>query len=291
MSSPSHHFVCVNGVNTSYFQWNDSAQEVVLLIHATGFHARCWNSTVAKLGSKFKVIAIELRGHGRSEKKPPYDWMTFGQDLAQFLKALDMSNAIGVGHSMGGHCLTQAAADSPDRFKGLVLVDPVMANPKNYPAIDSVAQWDSVDEHPVSRRRDEWDSPEEMFENFKSRFPFSLWQRECLMDYCKWGLLENQAGSHSLACPPRVEASIYVGSRSSDVSSLCSKIPHPVVVMRAQTRDPTSTKLDFSKSPTWPQLYKCFSNGKDLFLPKLSHFIPMERPDLVAQEVKRLSQL
>ncbi len=291
MSSPSLHFTTVNGVNTCYFQWNESAHDVVLLVHATGFHARCWDSTVKKLGSRFRVIAIELRGHGRSQKLPPYDWWTFGRDLTQFVKVLGVSNAVGVGHSMGGHCLTQACAAHPQCFKGLVLVDPVMANPRDYPAIDSVAQWDSAASHPVSRRRNDWNSPEEMFENFRNRHPFSLWKEECLMDYCKWGLLKNRKGTHSLACPPLVEASIYVGSRSSDLSGLCAKIDHPVVVLRAQPRDPNSKKLDFSQSPTWPELYRQFIKGEDNFHPELSHFIPMECPGLVAQEVNRLSQL
>lgn len=291
MSSPNLHFATVNGVRTCYFQWNESAKDVVLLIHATGFHARCWDSTVEELGTKFRVIAIELRGHGRTEKQPPYDWWTFGRDLTQFVEDLDVSNAIGVGHSMGGHCLIQACAAHPDRFKGLVLVDPVIANPRDYPAIDSAAQWDSVESHPVSRRRDEWESPEQMFENFRVRHPFSIWKEKCLLDYCRWGLLKSRESTYKLACPPRVEASIYVGSRSSDVSGLCANIPHPVVIMRAQPRDPTSTKLDFSKSPTWPALHEQFIKGEDRFLPDLSHFIPMERPDLVAQEVSRLNQL
>lgn len=291
MSSPSRHFVTVNGVKTCYFLWNELAEDVVLLIHATGFHARCWDSTVAHMGARFKIIAVELRGHGRSEKQSPYDWMTFGRDLAQFVKKLDLVNAVGVGHSMGGHCLTQACAAHPECFKGLVLVDPVMADPRHYPAIDSVAQWDSADSHPISRRRNEWQSPEEMFENFKNRHPFSRWKEECLMDYCKWGLLKSRRGTYRLACPPKVEASIYVGSRSSGLSGLCAKILQPVVVMRAQPLNRASTKLDFSKSPTWPALHQQFIKGEDRFFPELSHFIPMERPELVCQEVSRLSKL
>ncbi|MCY3884131.1 MAG: alpha/beta hydrolase [Gammaproteobacteria bacterium] len=291
MNSPSQHFKSVNGVKICYFVWNESAENAVLLIHATGFHARCWDSTVAYLGPQFKVIALELRGHGRSENKPPYDWLTFGEDLKRFVKDLDLSNAVGVGHSMGGHCLTQACAVHPECFRALLLVDPVIADPRNYPAIDSVSQWDSVDSHPISRRRNEWKSADEMFENFRNRHPFSIWKEKCLMDYCKWGLLKNSEGSYNLACPPRVEASIYVGSRTSDVSALCRKIRQPVVVMRAQPINRASQKLDFSKSPTWPDLHRQFAQGEDRYHPELSHFIPMERSDLVAQEVSRLSQL
>jgi len=87
-----------------------------------------------------------------------------------------------------------------------------------------------------------------------------------------------------LACPPVVEASIYLGSARSDVHGLIPAVKVPVVVLRAKGREPGDTNLmDFSKSPTWPGLAAEFPNGRDVFLPDHSHFIPMEDPELVAR--------
>ena len=290
VSSPNRHHKTINGVDICYFQWNGAASCNVLLVHATGFHARCWNATVEELGSEYRITAIDMRGHGRSERKNPYDWPTFGKDLAQFVEVLDLRDTIGVGHSMGGHSLVQACAAHPDRFKGLVLVDPVIFPSDSY-TTPPKAQHNSVDLHPISRRRNEWKSPQEMVASFEFRHPFNLWRKECLCDYCFWGLISAAEGQYELACPPRVEASIYMGSRSMDISHLCETIQQPVVVMRAQVRDPDSQELDFSKSPTRSDLHLLFANGDDRFLPHLSHFIPMQSPDLVAHEITRLAQL
>jgi len=43
--------------------------------------------------------------------------------------------------------------------------------------------------------------------------------------------------------------------------------------------------MDFSKSPTWPQLADGFPAGRDVYLPELSHFMPMQAPELVANYI------
>ena len=288
---PSCNYTTINGAEFCYFRWNQSAKHLVLLVHATGFHARCWDVTIAELGSDFQVIAMDMRGHGRSEKKSPYDWLTFGKDVVSLLETLDLVDVVGVGHSMGGYSLTQACAASPRRFKGLVLVDPVIFPTAFYGETAVPNQVNSVDSHPVARRRNEWASPKEMFDNLEQRHPFSLWKKDCLWDYCRWGLLANEEGKFELACPPRVEASIYMGSRVTDIGRLCKTISHPVVVMRAPAPNPDSQSLDFSKSPTRADLHEQFERGEDRYLSDLTHFIPMQRPDLVAQEIIRLAKL
>ena len=71
------------------FEWGDAdpAQPTVVLAHATGFHARCWDRVIAHLDPSRHVIAIDQRGHGRSAKVPPFNWESFGGDLAGFVDA------------------------------------------------------------------------------------------------------------------------------------------------------------------------------------------------------------
>ena len=92
-----------------------------------------------------------------------------------------------------------------------------------------------------------------------------------------------------LACPPLVEASIYMGNNTTgihDLLGLLARITVPVVVLRARGRDPEDAAvMDFSKSPTWPGLAGAFPNGRDVYLPGLTHFIPMQDPELVARFV------
>jgi hypothetical protein len=126
-----------------------------------------------------------------------------------------------------------------------------------------------------------------MYERFADRFPFSAWQPEVLEDYCRWGVLPAPDGDgYELACPPVVEASIYMGNAGTDVHTLVPGIELPVTVLRARMRTPEDgDEMDFSKSPTWPGLADEFPNGRDVYLPELTHFIPMQDPALVARYI------
>jgi hypothetical protein len=44
--------------------------------------------------------------------------------------------------------------------------------------------------------------------------------------------------------------------------------------------------MDFSKSPTWPELADQFEHGQDVYLPGLTHFIPMQEPRMVAAFIR-----
>ena len=110
------------------------------------------------------------------------------------------------------------------------------------------------------------------------------------MDYCRHGLVRD-GDSFVLACPPTVEASIYRGSAGRDIGDVIATLPHPTVVLRAQRRADSvrsGRRMDFTQSPTWPGLAAALPNGRDVYLPDLTHFIPMQRPGLVARQIRGL---
>lgn len=120
-----------------------------------------------------------------------------------------------------------------------------------------------------------------MFARFADRAPYASWKPEVLHDYCDYGLLPTGDGSLELACSPYLEASAYLGNAGCDIYPLIGAIMCPVTVLRARTGERTST-MDFSISPTWPELAKQFRNGHDMQWSELSHFIPMETPERLA---------
>lgn len=279
----------LSDVELCWFEWGVRRHDcpTYLLVHATGFHARCWDQTIRHLGDNH-VISIDQRGHGRSEKKGPFDWNFFGDDLTEFVGSLDMDNLVGVGHSMGGHAMTTAASRLQDRFTRLVLIDPTIMDPEAYHHREAAhAAWlNESGEHPVARRKNFFVDADAMFDNLHGRGSYSTWRDEALRDYCEYGLLENPEGEgYVLACPPAIEASIYMGTSGTSIYDLLPLIEIPVVVLRARERDPDNRTMDFSTSPTWPELAKAFRNARDVPLPELTHFIPMQAPELAADYI------
>ncbi|QTD56813.1 alpha/beta fold hydrolase [Parasphingorhabdus cellanae] len=267
-----------------YFEWGNPADPTILMVHATGFHARCWDKTIAALPPGYRIIAVDQCGHGRSAKPDSLgDWRLMAREVGRLVEGLNLNQMIGVGHSMGAHVLVQIADVMPDRLERLVLVDPTITEPDAYQNPPPPADIDP-NQNPVSRRRNDWVSPEAMFDAFKDRHPFSLWQTDVLIDYCQYGLLPADDGEgFVLACPPYLEASVYEGFRSVDPYPLVKRNKLPVAILRAQTAsDDVTAARDFANSPTWPNLVGIFPNARELYIPELSHFMPMQDPERIA---------
>jgi len=271
--------VLVNGVEIVLWEWPGEGRPV-LFFHAAGFHARIWDQVIARLPGTQLCYAFDARGHGHSSKPaPPYAWRDFGADAAAMAGWLGLSGALGVGHSLGGHAVTLAAALRPGAFARLLLIDPVIRPKDQYTGPWMAAQF-------VRKRRNRWTSPEQMFESFVGRPPFDAWDRGVLRDYCQLGLLpdgEDYGADYILACPPEIEASIYEASPAvdSNIYPEIGTITIPVHVVRAgRFRDPANV---MGSSPTAPDLAASFAHGVDTCLAEHSHFIPMEAPEFTAK--------
>lgn len=279
----------VDGATLALFDWQPCEPprtETLLFAHATGFHARCWDQVIAEL-PEYRAVAVDQRGHGRSTGRPPVHWQRFGRDLAEVLRQLDLSEVVGIGHSMGGHAMTEAAAREPQRFRRLVLIDPVIAPPQFYEA--AASQGRPAGQHPVARRRAHWASADEMFERMRGRPPFDTWEERVLRDYCIHGLLPDAKGhGYVLACRPEMESEVYMTSAGNHrIHEHARALDMPVLVVRAKGPEPGESLSDFRLSPTWPRLAEVFRHGQDLYLPQHTHFLPMEDPSAAARIVQQ----
>jgi lipase len=248
----------------------------IVLCHATGFHARCWDQVITCIYER-RALALDMRGHGRSVLPHPKSWRDFGEDVAQLCRGLSLRGAIGVGHSMGGHAVALAAALAPGAFSALVLIDPVIQPEARY-------QSGARSPHFARKRRNHWKSAAEMFDSFAQRQPFAAWNRAVLRDYCEHGLRPAPDGEgFVLACPPAVEAWIYEHSTAVDANIYADieKVRVPVLVVRSAREFVEDPAIDMGASPTARDLATRFACGSDLRA-GWSHFIPMEAPEFTA---------
>lgn len=262
----------------------------LLLLHATGFHGRVWDEVVSLLPHQH-IIAWDMRGHGRSDSCESYNWLEIRADFIALIKQLELELPVVVGHSIGGWCAAATAAIQPDVLGNILLIDPVIVVPGLYESQMSHADM-TVKSHPVSKRRNSWNSWEEMRDHFKDRKPFASWTDASLESYCRHGLIDNpDAEGMMLACHPEVEASIYVNSQRGTVEDDLGRIESYVRVMRAAPKTLDQNLTDFTGSPTWPELAAHLPRADDVFLPHLSHFMLMEDPKLIATNISSLFNL
>ena len=98
--------------------------EAVVLAHAIGCDSRMWVQLIPALADRFRVIAIDARGHGGSPLTPrPYTLAGLADDVIRVLDRRDIRRAHWVGLSMGGMIGQAFALGHPDRLGRLVLAN------------------------------------------------------------------------------------------------------------------------------------------------------------------------
>lgn len=111
-------------------RWGPERPDSVVCVHGIAQHGGIFaglGERLAALGHS--VIAVDLRGHGGSERLPPWNIETHVADLFETLDALGIERAGWVGHSLGGRLVAEAAATGPERSERLVLLDPALEVP------------------------------------------------------------------------------------------------------------------------------------------------------------------
>jgi pimeloyl-ACP methyl ester carboxylesterase len=98
---------------------------VLVLIHGLGASTRWWDPVVPMLAGSYRVILIDLLGHGRSAKPAGGGYAITQQAhrVGQALDRLDVKHAIVVGHSTGGYVATALAEQRGDLVTALALID------------------------------------------------------------------------------------------------------------------------------------------------------------------------
>ena len=120
---PTDAHISVNGNSFHYRNWRGEGQAVVL-VHGLASNCRIWDLVAPILSRRFRVVAIDQRGHGESFKPDTgYDFATVVSDLHGFMDALGISNPVIVGHSWGADVALEYAVAHPGLARGLCFVD------------------------------------------------------------------------------------------------------------------------------------------------------------------------
>src|SRR5512147_629706 len=97
----------------------------VLLLHGLMGRASHWASTARWLAERYRAVALDQRGHGRSDKPPQaaYTREAYVDDAEAALERLGLAPALLIGHAMGALTAWQLAAKRPDLVCGVVICD------------------------------------------------------------------------------------------------------------------------------------------------------------------------
>jgi len=123
--------VCeANGVGIHYLRTGGGKPPVVLL-HGLLGSGECWTPLARALEREFDVVMPDARGHGGSSAPlHGYRYDDLASDVAGLVRALELTDPVLLGHSMGGMTAAVVAARRAAGLRGLVLVDPTFLSPE-----------------------------------------------------------------------------------------------------------------------------------------------------------------
>ncbi len=205
-------FQSVDGLKMYFEQHGDwqSGQDTVLLLHGLGSSSRDWENQSPALSKIAKVLAVDLRGHGKSDKPNlPYNITMFTQDIVNLVDELKLGQVHLIGHSMGGMIAFQLALDHPERLKTLTIINsaPQVAFPSlrtriNFTLRSLSVKWFGMKKLSVSLARAVFPKPEQasLRETFIQRWCENDSQAylNSLQAFQNWNLLNRLK---TLTCP------------------------------------------------------------------------------------------
>jgi pimeloyl-ACP methyl ester carboxylesterase len=107
---------------------NTDTQEVILFLHGLGSYIPAWRKNIDVLRHRYRCIALDMPGYGRSSKLAPngesypYSMKFFADVAVQLLNRLNIYQVTLCGHSMGGQISMSIALAVPERIKRLALI-------------------------------------------------------------------------------------------------------------------------------------------------------------------------
>ncbi|MGI9602673.1 MAG: alpha/beta fold hydrolase, partial [Acidimicrobiales bacterium] len=113
----------VDGVDLFVRRWGEPGQPAVLLLHSMGENSETWTEVAKALAPDHAVYALDLRGHGGSDRPNQYSFELLRHDVAGVIDRLALRRVSLVGHSLGGMVAYQLAGQNPDFLERLVLED------------------------------------------------------------------------------------------------------------------------------------------------------------------------
>jgi pimeloyl-ACP methyl ester carboxylesterase len=115
-------FVRSLGLRLNLVEWGDPDAEPVLLTHGFYDHVRSFDTFAPLLARRYRVLALDSRGHGDSDWPDAYTWLADVLDVVNVLRDLGRPAHL-VGHSRGGGLATDAALLFPQGVRRLVNLD------------------------------------------------------------------------------------------------------------------------------------------------------------------------
>jgi pimeloyl-ACP methyl ester carboxylesterase len=123
-TEPQEGLTTVEGTDIAYRAWGNQADRGIVLVHGGAAHSRWWDHIGPLLANGWRVVALDLSGHGDSGRRDSYSLDAWAREvLAVVIDAGITVPPVVIGHSMGGFVTLRLASLVGPRIAGAVAID------------------------------------------------------------------------------------------------------------------------------------------------------------------------
>ncbi|MGP3967274.1 alpha/beta fold hydrolase [Streptomyces sp. 6N223] len=246
------------------------ARPAVVLLHGTTATLGVWDEVVSRLGPGVRTLAVDQRGHGRSDRPPGagYGAEEYAADIAALLRERGAGPAVVAGHSLGARNAVALGARHPDLVAGVVAVD--------YTPFTEPEVLDALHDRVRAGNR-AFSSPREVECYLRERYP--LLPAAAVRRRLRYGYRPAEDGWRPLAEPRAMLLTVEGLRRDFDAET--RDIGVPVTLIRGEHSRIVSPRAFEATRELRPDV-------RAVRLPHLDHYVPEEDPVAVAREIHRM---
>lgn len=258
----------------------------LLLLHGLASNQRIWELIAPQLSKHNKLVTIDQRGHGKSDKPDVgYDFKTIAKDAIDIIKQLDLQNPIILGHSWGGNVAVEIASHYPEHIKGICLVDggliEISKIPNNTLAkslIDMAPPvWDGVQKNDIVCRLNsrDWGEQDETSQNAN------------LTDIALSNFIISESGEVKSRLSRNNHIQIIKELWGHKPSQLFDKIKCPTLILNARNNNSESHPHHAVRMALISEALTKISKSKSIWLENSIHDVPLQKPELITTILNR----
>ncbi len=256
----------------------DDSLRPLLLCHATGFHARVWDSVAAEFPDRW-CLAPDFRGFGDSTAPDDgvFDWRGFADDVLAVVDHYDLHDVQAIGHSKGGAALLVAELARPGTFDRLVCFEPIVFPAPGPDTPTPSAGGPNPMAETARKRRDRFPSFEDAIDNYAAKPPMAALHPDALDDYVRHGFRPEGDGVVLKAAPEHEARTYEMGPRLGVFEELRG-VGCPALVCGSGDGAPPAQLA--------PMVAEQLPRGRFRRFDDLGHFGPLEDPAGFARAVR-----
>ncbi len=264
-----------------HFDFGGTGQPLHFL-HANGYPPECYKPLLELFKTQYHVSGMLLRPLWPGSKLEDInDWHPLSDDLLRFLSESKTAPVIGVGHSIGGIVTLRAALREPERFKALILLDPVLF-PPYFIALWNIARQLGLGHRVLPmitaslKRRRDFDDLDLIFRGYRSRDIFRYFTDNNLRAYISGITKPKAGGGFELVYTPEWESHIYYTGvwRDMELWRDLKNLHVPTLIIRGAETD------TFWESAA-QGIKRKQAKVRIEVVDRSTHLVPLERPQEV----------